>query len=77
MTMRWVDLIIYNYFAESDVCEESDSGIQLKIVSWLQPPPAPTLNGSKRPRTAEDFLLFCKFILDYENYEMLRQAEVS
>jgi hypothetical protein len=49
----------------------------LKMVSLLQPPPAPTLNGTKRPRTAEDFLLFCKFILDYENYEMLRQAEVS
>ncbi|XP_021922730.1 uncharacterized protein LOC110831256 isoform X6 [Zootermopsis nevadensis] len=25
--------------------------------------------ASKRPRTAEDFYLFCKFILEYENYE--------
>lgn len=36
----------------------------------LQPPPSSL--SSKRPRTTEDFLLFCKFILDYENYEMLR-----
>nr|CAG4644355.1 EOG090X0EZJ [Lepidurus arcticus] len=32
--------------------------------------------ATKRPRTAEDFLLFCKFILDYENYEMLRHEEL-
>ncbi|KAK2705364.1 PHD finger protein 23B-like isoform X2 [Artemia franciscana] len=29
----------------------------------------------KRPRTSEDFLLFCKFILDYENYEAIRREE--
>ena len=28
-----------------------------------QPPPA------KRGRSSEDFLMFCKMILDYENYE--------
>lgn len=38
-----------------------------------EPPPS---SLSKRPRTTEDFLLFCKFILDYENYEMLRHEEM-
>lgn len=38
--------------------------------------PPPTSLSSKRPRTADDFLLFCKFILDYENYEMLRHEEL-
>lgn len=39
------------------------------LVDFLFQPP---LASGKRPRTTEDFLLFCKFILDYENYEMLR-----
>ena len=30
----------------------------------FQPPPPP-----KRGRSSEDFLMFCKMILDYENYE--------
>ena len=31
----------------------------------FQPQPQPT----KRGRSSEDFLMFCKMILDYENYE--------
>ncbi|XP_046405298.1 PHD finger protein 13-like isoform X2 [Ischnura elegans] len=31
---------------------------------------------SKRPRTAEDFYMFCKFILEYENYDMVKQEEL-
>lgn len=31
----------------------------------------------KRPRTQEDFYKFCTYILEYENYERLRQEEVS
>lgn len=38
--------------------------------------PPPSSLSSKRPRTTEDFLLFCKFILDYENYEMLRHEDM-
>lgn len=41
-----------------------------------EPPPSSSSLVGKRPRTAEDFLLFCKFILDYENYEMQRHEEL-
>ena len=47
----------------------SKQRITVVLFCLLQPPPS---SLSKRPRTTEDFLLFCKFILDYENYEMLR-----
>ncbi|XP_037528424.1 PHD finger protein 13 isoform X2 [Rhipicephalus sanguineus] len=29
----------------------------------------------KRQRTSEDFISFCKFILEYENYESIKQEE--
>ncbi|KAK7789472.1 hypothetical protein R5R35_012247 [Gryllus longicercus] len=32
---------------------------------------------SKRPRTAEDFYLFCSFILEYEKYDVLKREEVG
>ncbi|XP_071447661.1 PHD finger protein 13-like isoform X2 [Hetaerina americana] len=32
--------------------------------------------NSKRPRTSEDFYMFCKFILEYENYDMVKQEEL-
>ncbi|XP_064476593.1 PHD finger protein 13-like isoform X2 [Ornithodoros turicata] len=35
-----------------------------------QPPP------TKRQRTSEDFISFCKFILEYENYEAIKQEEL-
>uniref|UniRef100_A0A1E1WZJ7 Zinc finger PHD-type domain-containing protein n=1 Tax=Amblyomma aureolatum TaxID=187763 RepID=A0A1E1WZJ7_9ACAR len=30
----------------------------------------------KRQRTSEDFISFCKFILEYENYESIKQEEL-
>ncbi|XP_077548906.1 uncharacterized protein LOC144162303 isoform X2 [Haemaphysalis longicornis] len=30
----------------------------------------------KRQRTSEDFISFCKFILEYENYESVKQEEL-
>lgn len=30
----------------------------------------------KRQRTSEDFISFCKFILEYENYEAIKQEEL-
>lgn len=30
----------------------------------------------KRKRTSEDFISFCKFILEYENYESIKQEEL-
>nr|CAD7201726.1 unnamed protein product [Timema douglasi] len=35
-----------------------------------------TLPQPKRPRTAEDFLLFCQYILDYVNYDETKTEEV-
>ncbi|KAH6942048.1 hypothetical protein HPB50_027503 [Hyalomma asiaticum] len=31
----------------------------------------------KRQRTSEDFISFCKFILEYENYESIKQEELQ
>ncbi|KAL1474673.1 hypothetical protein MTO96_037819 [Rhipicephalus appendiculatus] len=39
---------------------------------------SPTADGEpprKRQRTSEDFISFCKFILEYENYESIKQEE--
>ncbi|XP_066997441.2 PHD finger protein 23A isoform X2 [Anabrus simplex] len=33
-------------------------------------------SSSKRPRTAEDFYLFCTFILEYEKYGLHKQEEL-
>ncbi|EFX77123.1 PHD finger protein 23-like [Daphnia pulex] len=38
--------------------------------------PPPSSHSGKRPRTSEDFLLFCKFILEHENYEMQKHEEL-
>ena len=67
MTMMWV-CSFGEAIRSKDTCNVWQR--ELIVVSFLQPPP--TSLSSKRPRTADDFLLFCKFILDYENYEMLR-----
>ncbi|KAF6216536.1 hypothetical protein GE061_000879 [Apolygus lucorum] len=32
-------------------------------------------NLPKKPRTSEDFYLFCKFILEYENYDLTKKEE--
>lgn len=40
---------------------------------------SPTADGEpprKRQRTSEDFISFCKFILEYENYESVKQEEL-
>lgn len=34
------------------------------------------MNGYKRPRTSEDFYLFCTYVLEYENYDA-QKKEVS
>ncbi|XP_018325524.1 PHD finger protein 23A [Agrilus planipennis] len=33
-------------------------------------------NGRKRPRTSEDFYLFCTYILEYENYDAQKNEEI-
>lgn len=52
----------------------------LKAVKGRKNPPEYEENlasTSKRPRTAEDFYLFCSFILEYEKYDVLKREEVS
>lgn len=36
-----------------------------------------SVNSGQRPRTTEDFYLFCQFILEYENYDGTYNQEVS
>lgn len=35
-----------------------------------------SVNSGQRPRTTEDFYLFCQFILEYENYDGTHNQEV-
>ncbi|XP_022901288.1 PHD finger protein 23A-like [Onthophagus taurus] len=35
-----------------------------------------TTNGTRRPRTSEDFYMFCTYVLQYENYDTDKKEEV-
>ncbi|XP_014249936.1 PHD finger protein 23B-like [Cimex lectularius] len=53
-----------------DILKESRKSSQLKeeeVGSESTP---------KKPRTSEDFYLFCKFILEYENYDETKEEEL-
>lgn len=43
------------------VAEEKSAGYNVPMSSIV--------NGTRRPRTSEDFYLFCTYVLQYENYE--------